>query len=289
MSTRNWYSWNKPVTVYYKMVGGGAGASLYGGTAWPQYASAGGSSAILKNGTLISVANGMNGGGSTRAVSQGSFTVSSTDTLLFIAGGGAGSGFVAYQYTGIYNFYVSAGGGGSGYYGGGAGDKYLPDWTGNWPPNGAAVASGGTGTAGGAGMPAGGYGYGGTNGTSGYDGGGGSGASMGGTPGSPGFWNGYGMVYTLTGGGGGYGKSGNPGGSGPDSRYCSYQQPPGRPSTMPLGTTFDLDPTAGTAATAYSFDPGYGYQNCISGGAFGQIVLQYQAPTCDLIPQWNMP
>lgn len=80
LGSRPWFGHNKPVTVLYKMVGGGAGAGDR-----PQLESAGGSTVILKNGAVVAVAPGMNAGG-TRSPINGSFTVTSADTLTFILG-----------------------------------------------------------------------------------------------------------------------------------------------------------------------------------------------------------
>jgi hypothetical protein len=276
LATRNWYGYTKPVNVYYKMIGGGTGVSKLFGNPMPQMASAGGSSAILKNGTLVAAASGQNANVTTRNIVSGSFTVTSADTLRFVAGGGGGTGLATYLYTGQYVYYGYSGGGGAGYYGGGAGQTYYN--VGTVPVAGAAVATGGTGLAGGAGASAGTLNYGATGSANGGGLGGGAVSVM--------FWNGYGNMYYSIGNGG---AKGNPGTSGGNAvGYCPAA--PDMPASMPLATTFDLDPYSGKAAYSYNgIDPwGYAF-NCDTGGGRGQIVLQYQAPTCDLIPQWNLP
>lgn len=271
MSTRNWSGRTTPLTVFYKMVGGGAGTSTLYGSVYPQFASAGGSSAILKNGALVAAASGMNGGGTTRNIVSGSFNLTSTDTIRFVAGGGGGSAVVAYQYGySGYTYYGYSGGGGAGYYGGGSGTTY----SGTGPTAGAPVAYGGTGTAGGAGGgTAGSLNYGGSTSGGGYPGGYSYGSYI------VSFWSGYGNMYYQVGAGGNKGMPGVPGG--PIAGYLSYcDPPPGVPASMPLETTYDLDANSGMPAFQYS---------CYSGGGRGEIVLKYQAAACDLIPNYNAP
>jgi hypothetical protein len=290
LSSRNWYGYTKPITVYYKMVGGGAGGN--GGTqTLPQIGSAGGSTAILKNGTLVAIANGMSAAnaGSPPQIVGGTFTVTSADTLQFILGGGGGGSDVGQAYTGTWDSYALPGGGGAGYFGGGAGVYQTSVGTGAAIPLGAATAMGGTGTAGGAGAGgSGGPGYGG-----GYPGQatGGNGASSG-TGYMVALWNGYGVtIYHYSGGGGGYGQPGMPGGN-PNSYValgCPAYPPATNRSGAPLATTFNLDPFSGAAGPYYGYFDGTYNNNCRSGGGPGEIVLQYQAPSCDLIPNWNQP
>jgi hypothetical protein len=287
MSSRNWFGYTKPITVYYKMVGGGAGGNG-GAASLPQIGSAGGSTAILKNGALIAVANGANAGFAAPVVS-GSFTVTGSDTLQFVLGGGGGGSDVGQAYTGTWDSYALPGGGGAGYYGGGAGVYQTACCNAAITPS-AATATGGTGTAGGAGAGgSGGLGYGG-----GYPGQatGGNGASSG-TRYVVGLWNGYGVTINhYSGGGGGYGQPGVPGGN-PNSYIslaCPSYPPAINRSGAPLATSFNLDPFSGAAGPYYYYDPGDGYNyQCRSGGGPGEIVLQYEAPTCDIIPQWNQP
>ncbi len=279
MSTRNWTGWTKPVTVYYKLVGGGASAG-WGTPA--QFASAGGSSVIMKNGTIVSAAFGMSASqmAAGRQVQSGSFTVTSTDTLVFVAGGGAGaasSGWVSYDYSGYYYYYYP-GGGGAGYYGGGAGQAYGGY---GYPAAGAYVATGGTSTAGGTGAASGGYYYGASNVS-----GGGSNASNGGNA-TAGLYSGGKM---MAGGGGGLGRSGNSGGQSNSWMGMDCPIPSDEDAAVPTATTFDLSQSAGKPGKTFSGTDPYGYYySCVSGGGFGQIVLQYQAPTCDLIPQFSNP
>jgi hypothetical protein len=283
LSSRNWYGYTKPVKVYYKMVGGGAGVTLYaGGTAYPQMASAGGSSAILKNGVLVGSANGMNAGASARNVSAGTFTVSSTDTIRFITGGGGGSGVVGQNYVGYFDFYGYPGGGGGGYYGGGSGQTYSNPG-GGAPTVGSPVATGGTGTAGGTGAgTSGGLNFGGT--TAGNAGVGAT--SVNGASRSFGLWTGY-LVVNYTAGGGG--APGNPGLAGGESPSCPAIPAGSGRVTTPIATTFDLNAMSGTQGFGQGYFDGASWWSCAAGGAMGEIVLQYQAPSCDLIPNWNQP
>jgi hypothetical protein len=291
MSSRNWFGYTKPVTVYYKMVGGGAGwAALPGtGTLLPQMVSGGGSTAILKNGTLLNYAKGMSASEipAGRSVVSGSFTVTNSDTLTFTLGGGSGGGIVAANYTGVWNYYGYVGGGGSGYYGGGSGQNQS-FMSPAYPSAGAAIATGGTNLAGGTGITNGGLAFGATNTNSGWNAGGGNGASSGANP-SFGYWNGYLLMNYNTGGGGGQGAHGNTAGDINGGFYCPNPAT-GRPATMPIATSFDLDSSAGTPGYMFMYsDPASNPHTCYAGGGFGQIVLQYEAPTCDVIPQWNQP
>jgi hypothetical protein len=288
MSSRNWFGYSKPLTVYYKMVGGGASEGFTVSADLPQMGSAGGSTAILKNGALVAVARGMDAAnvGSARQVVSGSFTVTNTDTLQFVLGGGAGGTGWAQSYSGVWNSYAMPGGGGAGYYGGGAG-SYTYSCCNVPIPATAATATGGTGIAGGTGA--------GGNGGFGFGGGsvaaGGNGTSTGASYGVQ-LWNGYFTMNYYSGGGGGYGQPGAPGGN-PNS-YVALGCPAYPPSTnrtgTPLATSFDLDPFSGAVGPRYGYTDWVGYINdCHSGGGPGEIVLQYEAPTCDIIPHWNQP
>lgn len=292
LSSRNWNGYTKPITVFYKMVGGGAGNS-----ARHQFDAAGGSSAILKNGAVVAVANGANAGAAATVVS-GTFNVTSADTLRFVAGGGAGAGTTAYyygdycyypDYGGYYQYqyhnYAFPGGGGAGYFGGGAGAYAESSCAApSLPGAQAGIATGGTGIAGGVGAPGNGSsGIGGANPNHGYNGGAG-----GTTPGAKiaGFWSGYGTAYYQIGGGGNKGQPGSPGGSLQYWSGCGW--PTNMPESMPLAQTYDLDPTSGAAGYSYSGTDAGGYSySCTSGGGRGQIVLRYQAKTCDVIPQYD--
>jgi hypothetical protein len=296
LSTRNWNNYTKPITVFYKVVGGGAARASN-----PRYDAAGGSSAILKNGSAVAVANGMNAGATSPNVVSGSFTFTSSDTLRFVAGGGGGAGAEPYYYAdycwiddgqgGGYTSYqfhhwALTGGGGAGYFGGGAGAYYESSCAApGYPPVGAAIATGGTGIAGGIGVGVpGSANVGGYNptGNSGYPGGYSYGGRMIST------WNGYGMAYWTVGAGGNKGQPGQGGGTTSGGSACPF--PPNTPAAMPLATTYDLHPTSGQAGSGYSGTDAYGYSyNCAGGGGRGQIVLQYQAKTCDLIPQYDKP
>lgn len=296
MSTRDWHGRTTPVTVLFTMVGGGPGI---GPNSFAQLASAGGSSAILKNGTVVGSANGGNAGATTRNIVSGSFTVSSTDTLRFVAGGGAGSGAWGYSYPlycwidegggngydyYTFQYYGWPGGGGGGYFGGGAGQYYQNSCSSGYPAQLPGVATGGTGTAGGLGSPGNGsLGYGGYNSSSGYDG------YAGGTGGgakSVSLWSGYGMAYYVIGAGGGAGQPGGGGGS----ALNGCPAPSDMPSSMPIASAYNVDPTSGAQGYAYGgYDPWGYYYNCNSGGGRGQIVLKYQAAACDLIPNYNAP
>ncbi len=286
MSTRNWFGYTRPITVYYKMVGGGAGPTYLPGSTGtlPQFMSAGGSTAVLKNGTMVAAASGMNAGdiANPRQVVSGLFTVAITDTIRLISGGGGGFGQVGTSYTGVYDYYGWPGGGGAGYYGGGSGVRQ--DWPAGYPVAAPAVAFGGTGTSGGAGAAPGSLGRGGST-PGGAAGGNGlaNGAST-----TTSMWDGFVNQNYTAGGGGGYGQHGLPGG---DSPTCpSNPAGSGRGAATPLATAFDLSPISGTAGFQHVFSaPGGGFFRCGVGGAAGEIVFQYQAPTCDLIPQWNLP
>jgi hypothetical protein len=287
LSTRNWYGYSKPVNVIYKMVGGGAGITRIpgSGTNLPQHTSAGGSTAILKNGAMVNFARGMHASevGTGRVVVGGSFTVTNSDVLAFANGGGAGAGIAPYNYTGTFNYYALPGGAGSGYYGGGAGQNAYT--AGAAPTPAAAVAMGGTNNTGGTGAANGGLGVGATNPGS-YSGYGGNGDTSG-SDNSIGLWTGYLVMNYIVGGGGGRGQHGRTSGDANGGFYCPAVAP-GRAATLGRPTAFDLDPAAGTAGFAFSYqDPAYNGHNCYAGGGMGQIVLQYQALTCDLIPNWN--
>lgn len=297
LASRNWNGYSKPVTVYYKMVGGGAGAGHR-----PQLASGGGSTVILKNGSVVAAAAGMSAGATARSIASGSFTVGPTDTLQFIlGGGGGGSALGSYLYarqicewseelqdTYCYNQWESygtgvGGGGGAGYFGGGSG-AYQPDVLGGVPTQ-AAIAYGGTSTAGGAGFVAG----------ASNAGGGGAGAAGGATGGADGadvsfsYWTGWNMQYYLAGGGGALGRMGRPGASfGGSPPQCVVRS--GAQTSPPPATSFDLSPNAGQPGSALGgvYDSTYGACST-PGGGYGEIVLRYQAATCDLIPQLDRP
>jgi hypothetical protein len=292
MSTRDWTGQTKPITVFYKMVGGGTGAAGQAGSSGklPQFQSGGGSSAILKNASVIASAPGMTGnisGAATLTPVSGSFTLAQADTLRIVVGGGSGAGMAIYQYTGSFIYSAVPGGAGSGWYGGGAGVN-LP-WGGTVVA-GVGSATGGTASAGGAGSPAGGFLYGATNnspGAAAYGAAGGSGSASGGYV-TTSVWNGFmTMGYVVAGGGGGFGKFGGTAGDLNGGWYCpgtapeqSYQ--PDRP------TSFALNPSSGAAGNYFFYqDPASGSHACFGGGGRGQVVLQYQAPTCDLVPNWD--
>ncbi|TWO71427.1 hypothetical protein FN976_10945 [Caenimonas sedimenti] len=287
MSTRNWNGYTKPINVYYKMTGGGASFAALSGssTFFGQFAAAGGSSAILKNGGLVAFGPGQTPGAASRTVRSGTFTVSSGDTLLFILGGGGGGGLVSYRYTGSpgYEYFGISGGGGAGYYGGGGGAFEYSNGVGI--SAGVSTATGGTGTAGGTSAA------GGLNGSlynggretySGYGAYGGSGTAQGAYT-TIGHWTGYGWQAYQMGGGGGQGRTGNPSG------VWGCPADPAAATMPPTATDFELSPGAGKHGYIYNaVNPldGVSY-NCNAGGGYGEIVLQYQAPTCDLIPQYN--
>ena len=130
MSAQDWTGYNKPITVNYLMVGGSGGPGPGAG--------GGGSTAIVKNGTVVAVANGGDAG-QTASTSSGSFTVSQTDTVRFVVGGGGGGGATltdssAYtdidgNYTSTVIDYIRGGGGGAGYRGGGAGGSPVTKYS----------------------------------------------------------------------------------------------------------------------------------------------------------------
>ncbi|MFK4705851.1 hypothetical protein ABIC83_002690 [Roseateles asaccharophilus] len=121
-----------PISVDYKMVGGGGGFStwnasyLNGGGG-----GGGGSSAIVKDGVLVAAAAGGKGAdqgagaGNNGSTNQGSFTIDQANSIRFIVGGGGGSvGWsegMAYQSTTGTTWTASGAGGGAGYFGGGGG------------------------------------------------------------------------------------------------------------------------------------------------------------------------
>ncbi len=285
MASRNWNGHTKPINVYYKMVGGGGGG-VAGDVSQARFGSAGGSSAILKNGTLVAVAPGQSAAasvaGSAPSIVSGMFTVTSSDTLVFVNGGGAGTAGIGGTSFGGPGWYYDGypGGGGAGYYGGGTGDAYSGYGA---PAAGAAYATGGTGVAGGTGAVNGSLSVGGTLGA-----GGGNGAGDGATWGVALY---LGSSTITAGGGGGQGRSGRAGGLGYAGMTWCPAAPTGAQTYAPTSTTFDLHPSAGQpgGVNFNGTDPsGYAYA-CKTGGGFGQIVLQYQAITCDVIPQYDQP
>lgn len=99
------YDFNKEVTVYYRIAGGNGGATAIGG--------GGGASAIVKNGAVVALGKGGDGGQSAAEVT-GTFTIKKGDVLRFVTGGGGGDGVSS------GSIHVG-GGGGAGYTGGGGG------------------------------------------------------------------------------------------------------------------------------------------------------------------------
>lgn len=293
MNTRYWAGLNRPLTVFYRLVGAGGAVGKSPSSVEPRFGGGGGSTAILRNGSLVATASGAPSAGAATAAAPGQFQVTSTDTLRLVVGGGGGGGYRYYNYTGVYpyyTYYALPGGGGGGYFGGGAGsnDAVTQPMYGN-PAD---LAQGGTGSAGGSGgLGQGGIGAGVSNagGSSAGGASGGNGATQG-SNGAGGGWDGYRATSYQSGGGGALGRDGTWSGStaclGP---YDPTTSTP-RSSRAPRPTAFALDPVAGSAGYIYSQPAGGGgFYDCGAGGVAGQIVLQYQAPVCNLIPNWDEP
>lgn len=315
LSSRNWLSYTKPVKVFYTMVGG-AGGHAGGG---------GGSSAILKNGTLVAAAAGGDGGPIIGAgdpgdgvVSQGSFEITSSDSIRFIAGGGGGAGGTSSLFGAAVYF---SGGGGQGYRGGGGGGMVVRDGS---PPTPAMVSPArGGGTAAGAAAV-----------FTGWTSSGGYPAAVPPAPGNAGdggaaypnasnSYLGGAVLYAISGtppylplGQGHPGGGGRPGQGGARATFsssdwargidggnngtvsaegsslvlniCTGQMVEQRRYTGGCDTSQYAKPTtlalASRAGKKFS-----GSGNSAHGAAAGQIVVQYQAPACTLIPHWDEP
>jgi hypothetical protein len=290
MATRYWAGLNRPLTVFYRLVGGGGGAGKSAASVEPRFGGGGGSTAILRNGSLVSTASGAPSAGAATAAAPGQFQLTSTDTLRLVVGGGGGGGYRYSNYTGVYTYYALPGGGGAGYFGGGAGSNdpvTLPMYG-----NPADLAQGGTGSAGGrGGLGQGAIGAGISNagGSSALGASGGNGASQG-ANGAGGGWDGFRATSYLSGGGGALGRDGTwSGWTACLSPYDPTTSSP-RSSRAARPTAFALDSVAGSAGYIYSHTAsGGGFYDCGAGGVAGQIVLQYQAPACNLIPNWDEP
>jgi hypothetical protein len=214
--------------------------------------------------------------------------VGPSDTLRFVVGGGGGGGYRYYNYTGVYTYYALPAGGGAGYFGGGAGSNdALSAPFGNAPD----LAQGGTASAGGrGGLGQGSSGNGGSNaGGSALPGASGGNGATQGSNGAGGGWDGYRGTSYQSGGGGAVGRDGTRGG-------WTWCPSPYDPSASPSRTSrpnrpsgFALDPWAGSAGFMYLQNVPGGFYDCVAGGVAGQVVLQYQAPTCDAIPNWDQP
>jgi hypothetical protein len=117
---------------------------------------------------------------------------------------------------------------------------------------------------------------------------GGSGSSQG-SNGAGGGWDGYRSTSYQSGGGGALGRDGTWSGwtACPSPYDPSTSTPRSSRASHPAG--FTLDPGAGSAGYTYSQPVAGGFYDCGAGGVAGQIVLQYQAPACNLIPNWDEP
>lgn len=311
MSTRQWGSFEGPITVYYKVIGGGGGYTWAGG--------GGGSTAIVKSGTVVAAGPGGAGGSNAAAVS-GSFSLAKTDTLRVVIGGGGGG----VQYSVNDYGYRYGGGGGAGYYGGGSGPRMVSGAGGT-----VTASGGGTGTAGGAAG----------NCTSGCYGAGNVGSQFYGAPiygytstssatlttGGPPHtdlvadWY-WGSVGNSAGGGGAAGGGGGAGNRGYFSggsnagasqfHYATYLYWTGAVliESCTANTTTMLDDmginTSYYRAMAHSCGAN-DYPRPTSGNTFnlayragrigqtyygghaGQAIMMYQAPTCGLIPNYD--
>ncbi len=288
LASRFWGGSTRPVTVFYRLVGAGGGAGKSPGAAEPRFGGAGGSSAIFRNGALVAVASGAASARAAAAPAAGQLQVTPSDTLRFVVGGGGGGGYRYFDYSAGYTYYALPGGGGSGYFGGGAGSS---DPTTAPFGNAADLAQGGSGNAGGAGGlgqgPVG-SGSAGAGGSALPGAGGGSGTSTG-ANGWGGGWDGFRFTNFQSGGGGGQGRDGAWGGW----TYCPGPHDPGanpsRTVRAARPSAFALDPLAGSAGFTYLYSVPGSIYDCSAGGVAGQVVLQYQAPTCDVIPNWDQP
>lgn len=279
----------RPLTVFYQLVGGGGGGGRSPSSLEQRFGGAGGSTVILKNGAVVATASGAPSATAAAATPAGQIQVGPSDTLRLVVGGGGGGGYRYYTYTGAYTWYALPAGGGAGYFGGGAGSNDAvtqPFWN---PPD---FAQAGTGTAGGrGGLGQGSVGNGAANaGGSALPGAGGGNGAAQGLNGAGGGWDGYRTTSYQSGGGGAVGRDGTWGGW----TYCAspYDSSanPARSVRAIRPSSFTLDPLAGSAGYLYfHMVPGGGSWDCIAGGVAGQVVLQYQAPTCDAIPNWDQP
>jgi hypothetical protein len=278
----------RPLTVFYQLVGGGGGGGRSPSSVEQRFGGGGGSSAILKDGNVIATASGAPSATAANPTSAGQLQLAPSDTLRIVVGGGGGGGYRYYNYSGVYTYYALPAGGGAGYFGGGAGSN---DGVTSPFGNAADLAQGGTGTLGGRG----GLGLGILGNGASLAGGsalpgasGGSGPNQG-SNGAGGGWDGYRSTSYQSGGGGGLGRDGTWGGW----TYCpSPYDPtsyPTRSARASRPSGFTLDPLAGSAGFLYFQNQGGGFYDCVAGGVAGQVVLQYQAPTCDAIPNWDQP
>ena len=288
MSTRFWAGLSRPLTVFYRLVGGGGGAGKSPSSIEPRFGGGGGSSAILKNGSLVATASGAPSATVAVAGSTGQLQVTSADTLRLIVGGGGGGGYRYPIYTGVYTYYALPGGGGAGWFGGGAGSNDAVSPLPGIPSD---LAQGGSASAGGSGgLGQGSVGAGSANaGGSALPGASGGNGTIQGNNGAGGGWDGYRNTSDQSGGGGALGRDGNWGGW----SFCpSPYDPAGsapRTSRAARPTALALDPLAGSAGFIYSQTVPGGFYDCSAGGVAGQLVLQYQAPVCTLIPNWDEP
>lgn len=278
----------RPLTVFYQLVGGGGGGGRSTSSVEQRFGGGGGSTAILKNGTVIATAIGAASATPASPASMGQIQLAPSDTLRIVVGGGGGAGYRYYNYTGVYTYYALPAGGGAGYFGGGAGSNDAVT-----APFGNTVdlAQGGTGTLGGrGGLGQSGVGNGASNaGGSALPGASGGNGATQGSNGAGGGWDGYRGTSYQSGGGGALGRDGTWGGW----TYCSSPYDPTAYPTRSVRASrpsgFALDPSAGSAGFLYFQNQGGGFYDCVAGGVAGQVVLQYQAPTCDAIPNWDQP
>lgn len=278
----------RPLTVFYRMIGAGGGAGKSPGSVEERFGGAGGSTAIFRNGSLVAWAGGAASARAGAAAPAGQLQLASSDTLRVVIGGGGGGGYRYYNYTGVYTYYALPGGGGAGYFGGGAGSNDPVTSPFGNPPD---LAQGGTGTAGGSGglgqgLP--GAGTSNAGGSAMPGAGGGNGTTQGGN-GAGGGWDGYRATSYQSGGGGAVGRDGTWGGwSWCPSPYDPTVSAP-RAMRPARPTSFALDSVAGSAGYIYWQTVSGGFLDCSAGGVAGQVVLQYQAPTCEAIPNWDQP
>lgn len=136
VSVANQFNYTKPITLYYRLVGGNGGSGPSGG--------GGGSSAILLNGTVAALGKGSDGNAGNAPEVAGTLTIKAGDTLRFVTGGGGGDGMAMPGFT-------IGGGGGAGYTGGGGGGSINRALTGadyaTLPGKGGAATGGAGGTA----------------------------------------------------------------------------------------------------------------------------------------------
>lgn len=321
LSTRPWGSYNKPLKVFYSIIGGMGGTNQGNGSF--STGGGGGSTAIIKNGVLVAVSAGGDGGNWTNqptrpSVVNGSFEVSKTDNLEFIVGGGGGDGGLINEGVRTYAcsepsgscsdnvVFEQGGGGGAGYTGGGGGTgfnyiSYASYYTPVQPIS-TSPARGGNSTSGGSSQIC----QGGTSCNGASSGTNTSGGAPGGfgTSGSSATRTALGQGRFIALGPGSYGSTVSGfqsyGGGCAGCAAPGYVTPPPLINIPPVrdckgGATRPPGSSPRCGATDYPI-PKQGEPFLVSSqaasqpGDAGQIVLQYQAPVCgQIIPNHDQP